>query len=99
MSVDLSVRLGEFRLQNPVLVASGTFGYGEEYHRLYDVSRLGGIITKSISLKPRPGNPTPRIYETPSGMLNAIGLQNVGLEAFIEKKLPFLQSLKGPKVI
>ena len=99
MAVDLSVQLGKLRLQNPVLVASGTFGYGQEYHRLYDVSRLGGIITKSISLKPRPGNPTPRIYETPSGMLNAIGLQNVGLEAFIRDKMPFLRKLKGPRII
>lgn len=99
MPVDLSVSIGKLRLQNPVLVASGTFGYGEEYHRLYDVSRLGGIITKSISLKPRSGNPTPRIYETPSGMINAIGLQNVGLEAFIQKKMPFLRRLKKVRVI
>lgn len=96
---NLSVRLGKLTLQNPILVASGTFGYGEEYHRLYDVNRLGGIVTKSISLKPRPGNPPPRIYETPSGMINAIGLQNVGLEAFLKEKVPFLQRLKGPKVI
>ncbi len=95
----MRVRVGKLRLQNPVLVASGCFGYGEEYHRLYDVSRLGGIITKSISLKPRSGNPAPRIYETPSGMINAIGLQNVGLEAFIQKKMPFLRKLKGPRII
>ena len=86
-------------MKNQVLVASGTFGYGEEYHRLYDVSKLGGIITKSISLKPRSGNPAPRIYETPSGMLNAIGLQNVGLEAFVREKMPFLRKLKGPRII
>jgi len=98
-TVNLSVSLGKLRLQNPVLVASGTFGYGQEYHRLYDVSRLGGIVTKSISLKPRPGNPTPRIYETPSGMLNAIGLQNVGVEAFIKAKMPFLRKLEGPRII
>ena len=97
--VTLHVQLGKMRMQNPVMVASGTFGYGEEYHRLYDVNRLGAIVTKSISLKPRPGNPAPRIYETASGMLNSIGLQNVGLEAFIKKKLPFLRKLKGPKVI
>lgn len=97
--VDLSVRLGRLKLKNPVMVASGTFGYGEEYHRLFDVNQLGAIVTKSISLKPRPGNPAPRIYETPSGMLNSIGLQNVGMEAFIRAKLPFLQKLKGPKVI
>ncbi len=99
MAVDLSVRLGKLTLQNPVMVASGTFGYGEEYHRLYDVNILGAIVTKSISLKARPGNPAPRIYETPSGMLNSIGLQNVGLEAFLKTKLPFLRRLKGPKVI
>ncbi len=99
MGIDLSVRLGKLRLQNPILVASGTFGYGEEYHRLYDVNILGGIVTKSISLKPRPGNPAPRIYETPSGMINSIGLQNVGLKAFLKEKLPFLRRLKGPRVI
>ena len=99
MPVNLSVKLGKLRLQNPVLVASGTFGYGQEYHRLYDVSRLGGIITKSISLKPRSGSPAPRIDETPSGMINAIGLQNVGVEAFIEQKMPFLRKLKGPRII
>lgn len=99
MGVDLSIRLGRLRLQNPVAVASGTFGYGQEYRRLFDVNRLGAIVTKSISLKPRPGNPVPRIYETPSGMMNSIGLQNVGLTAFIKEKMPFLRKLKGPKVI
>jgi len=95
----LQVRLGKLNLQNPVMVASGTFGYGQEYHRLYDVSQLGAIVTKSISLKPRPGNPAPRIYETPSGMINSIGLQNVGLQAFLREKLPFLRGLKKVKVI
>ncbi len=99
MEVDLSVRLGRLRLQNPVMAASGTFGYGEEYHRLYDVEQLGAIVTKSISLKPRPGNPAPRIYETPSGMLNSIGLQNVGVQAFVRKKMPFLRGLKRCRVI
>lgn len=99
MTVHLPVRLGKLKLQNPVMVASGTFGYGEEYARLYDVSRLGAIVTKSISLKPRSGNPAPRIYETASGMINAIGLQNVGVEAFVKNKLPFLRKLKGPRVI
>ena len=97
--VDLSVRIGRMRLPNPILVASGTFGYGEEYSRLYDVGRLGGIVTKSISLRPRAGNPAPRIYETPSGMINAIGLQNVGVESFIQKKMPFLRKLKGPRIL
>lgn len=99
MATNLSVRLGKLTLQNPVMVASGTFGYGAEYHRLYNVDQLGGLVTKSISLKPRPGNPTPRIYETPSGMLNSIGLQNVGLEGFLKKKMPFLRKLKKAKVI
>ena len=99
MRKGLSIHLGPLRLQNPVMVASGTFGYGQEYHRLFDVNALGAIVTKSISLKPRPGNPTPRIYETPSGMLNSIGLQNVGLSAFIREKMPFLSKLKGPKII
>ncbi len=99
VSLNLSVRIGRLTLQNPVMVASGTFGYGQEYHRLFDVNTLGAIVTKSISLKPRPGNTAPRIYETPSGMLNSIGLQNVGLPAFIEKKMPFLRRLKKAKVI
>ena len=99
MALDLSIWLGKLTLQNPVMVASGTFGYGEEYHRLYDVNRLGAIVTKSISLQPRSGNPAPRIYETPSGMINAIGLQNVGVKTFIEKKMPFLRKLKGPRII
>jgi len=99
MATNLSVRLGKLTLQNPVMVASGTFGYGAEYHRLYNVDQLGGLVTKSISLKPRPGNPAPRIYETPSGMLNSIGLQNVGLEGFLKKKMPFLRKLKKAKVI
>ena len=97
--VNLRVRLGSLTLQNPVMVASGTFGYGQEYHRLFDVDALGAIVTKSISLKPRPGNPAPRIYETPSGMLNSIGLQNVGLKVFLDKKMPFLRRLKRAKVI
>ncbi len=97
--VDLKVRIGKLTLQNPVMVASGTFGYGEEYHRLFDIDKLGAIVTKSISLRPRSGNPAPRIYETASGMLNSIGLQNVGLEAFIEKKISFLRRLKKAKVI
>lgn len=99
MKPNLCVSLGRLHLQNPVMAASGTFGYGEEYARLIDVNGLGAIVTKSISLKPRSGNPAPRIYETPSGMLNSIGLQNVGLSAFVQEKMPFLRRLKGPKVI
>jgi dihydroorotate dehydrogenase (NAD+) catalytic subunit len=91
---DLSVKVAGVRFSNPVLVASGTFGYGEEYSALIDVSKLGGVVTKSITLNPREGNLPPRTVETPSGMLNAIGLANVGVEKFIREKLPFLRKLK-----
>lgn len=93
---DLSVDLGAMRLQNPVLTASGTFGYGKEYTPYLDLNDLGGIIVKGLSLNPSRGNPPPRIVETASGMLNAIGLENVGIDAFIEKKVPFLDSLSVP---
>ena len=91
---DLSVRLGALSLKNPVLTASGTFGYGREFASVMDPGLLGGIVVKGISLKPMVGNPPPRIVETPCGMLNAIGLANVGLEAFLSEKLPWLQKLK-----
>ncbi len=91
--VDLSVRLGPLKLKNPVLVASGTFGYGLEYAELFDVSQLGGIVVKTITSKPRGGNPAPRIWEAAGGMINSIGLANVGVEAFIAEKLPPLKSL------
>ncbi|MGH9406540.1 MAG: dihydroorotate dehydrogenase [Terriglobia bacterium] len=81
--------------QNPVLTASGTFGYGQEFAHLIDLNRLGGIAVKGISAEPMPGNPPPRIYETESGMLNAIGLQNVGARKFLEEKLPFLRTLRA----
>ncbi len=96
---DLSVEIAGLKLKNPVMVASGTFGYGQEYSELFDLNRLGAIVTKSVTLKPRPGNPPPRIVETPSGMLNAIGLQNVGLEIFISQKMPFLRSLDVPVIV
>ncbi|MCC6273803.1 MAG: dihydroorotate dehydrogenase [Deltaproteobacteria bacterium] len=89
--VDLSVQLGNLSLKNPMVAASGTFGYGEELNDYFPVEKLGAISTKGLSLKPREGNPMPRIVETPSGMINAIGLQNVGIEAFIRDKLPFLE--------
>ncbi len=89
---DLRVRIGPLELKNPVIAASGTFGYGEEYAPFLDLSRLGGLVIKGLSLKPRPGNPPPRIVETPSGMLNAIGLANIGVEAFVREKLPRLRS-------
>ncbi|MDD5450751.1 MAG: dihydroorotate dehydrogenase [Desulfovibrionales bacterium] len=96
---DLSIRIGLLRLQNPVLTASGTFGYGQEYAGLLDLNRLGGIIVKGLSLNPRPGNMPPRTVETPCGLLNAIGLQNVGVENFIADKLPFLRNLSVPVIV
>jgi len=91
--VDISVRIGSLELKNPVLTASGTFGYGIEFENLVDLNRLGGIVVKGISFEPRLGNPPPRVVETPCGMLNAIGLENVGVEGFITQKLPFLEKL------
>jgi len=98
MTVDLSVNLGGLELKNPVTVASGTFGYGQEYDRYFDIAQLGAVTVKSISLKPRAGNKSPRLVETPAGLLNAIGLQNVGLDAYLEQKLPFLRK-KGVPII
>jgi len=92
-SIDLSVKIGSLTLQNPILLASGTVGYGSEISEYADLSKIGGIVTKSISLNPRKGNPPPRIAETSSGMLNAIGLANVGLEEFIKTKIPFLKDI------
>jgi len=92
MEPQLKVNLAGIELKNPVLAASGTFGYGEEYARWVDLNQLGGIVVKGLSLKPHQGNPPPRIVETPAGMLNAIGLENVGLKVFLEEKLPFLAS-------
>ena len=88
---DLSVDVGRLRLKNPVLTASGTFGYGLEFLPYLDLSALGGIVVKGLSPRPRRGSPPPRIVETPSGMLNAIGLQNVGVDAFVSEKLPALR--------
>ena len=93
---DLKINLGSIELQNPVMTASGTFGYGREFNHLVDLNRLGGIIVKGLSLEPTKGNPPPRIVETACGMLNAIGLENVGIEAFIKRKLPFLKELAPP---
>jgi dihydroorotate dehydrogenase (NAD+) catalytic subunit len=87
-SVDTRVDLGGIALRNPVLTASGTFGYGTEFAPFLDLRRLGGFVAKSLTLAPRFGNPPPRIAEVPSGMLNAIGLENVGVDAFVEEKLP-----------
>jgi dihydroorotate dehydrogenase (NAD+) catalytic subunit len=91
--MDLSVDLGSLSLDNPVIAASGTFGYGLEYCSLVDLNALGGFSTKGLSLQPKTGNPVPRVIETSSGMLNAIGLENIGLKAFLSEKLPQLENL------
>jgi len=96
---DLSVHIGELHLKNPILTASGTFGYGSEIAALYDVNILGGIVTKTITRTERMGNPPPRIAETQAGMLNSIGLANVGIEKFISDKLPFLQTLSTKVIV
>jgi len=96
--VSLDIEVGGLRLRNPVTVASGTFGYGEEYDQYFDIARLGAVTTKSLTLEPRAGNRPPRLVETPAGLLNAIGLQNVGLDAYLETKLPFLRG-KGVPII
>jgi dihydroorotate dehydrogenase (NAD+) catalytic subunit len=93
---NVRVNIGGIELKNPVMTASGTFGYAREFERLVDLNRLGGIVVKGLSLEPSKGNPSPRIVETPCGMLNAIGLENVGLAAFVKDKLPFLKGLKTP---
>lgn len=95
---DLSVQIGSLKFRNPVLLASGTVGYGNEMSEFIDLNSIGGIVTKSLSLKPRKGNPPQRIVETPAGMLNAIGLQNVGVEIFIKEKIPFLKKFDVPLI-
>ena len=96
MTPDLRVHVGRLSLRNPVMVAAGTFGYGLEYGDLVDLSQLGAIVTKSLTLAPRVGNPPPRVAETPAGMLNAIGLQNDGVEAFVLETLPRLREYGTP---
>lgn len=91
--------IGGIRLKNPVMTASGTFGYASEFGNLIDLNRLGAIIVKGLSLKPSKGNPPPRIVETPCGMLNAIGLENVGIDIFVKEKLPFLKKLSTPTLV
>jgi dihydroorotate dehydrogenase (NAD+) catalytic subunit len=96
---DLSVDFAGIRLKNPVLTASGTFGYGDEFAEFVDLNKLGGIIVKGISLKPIQGNPPPRIWETPSGMLNAIGLENPGVDVFLKEKLPYLRKFDTAVIV
>ena len=98
MNIDLSVKIGSLTLKNPVMLASGTVGYGNEISEFTDLNNLGAIVTKSLSLKPRKGNPPQRITETPAGMLNAIGLANVGVEAFLKEKIPFLKKFNVPLI-
>jgi len=96
---NLETKIGSLKLRNPILVASGTFGYGEEMAEFYDLSKLGAVVTKGISLKPRSGNPMPRTCEAPMGMINAIGLENVGLDVFIAEKLPFLREKNATVIV
>ena len=97
--MDLTVEIGKLKLRNPVMTASGTFGYGEEYSEFMDLNRLGAVVVKGLSLLPKEGNPPPRIVETAGGMLNAIGLQNIGIERFIQEKLPFLKQFNTPVIV
>jgi len=99
MKPDLSVHIGSLRLKNPVVTASGTFGFGEEWAGFYDLSILGAVTVKAVTVKPRMGNPMPRTVEVTGGMLNAIGLQNPGLEAFVGEKLPHLRRLDVPVIV
>lgn len=97
--IDLSTSLGPLALKNPVLVAAGTFGYGLEFQEFFDLNLLGGVMTKTLTFKARDGNPAPRVIETPSGMLNAVGLQNIGVDAFLKEKWPTLSALKTPVIV
>ncbi|HTR23121.1 MAG TPA: dihydroorotate dehydrogenase [Terriglobales bacterium] len=92
---DLRVRIGDIELKNPIIAASGTFGYGIEFEDIVHLDRLGGLVVKGLSVEPMTGNPPPRLYETAAGMLNAIGLQNIGAQAFLEEKLPALRDKKN----
>ena len=96
---DLRVKIGRLTLKNPVIVASGTFGFGEEFEDFFDLNVLGAIIPKGISLKPMMGNPPPRIFETEGGILNSIGLQNPGFQSFVQDRLPYYKNLKTHLII
>jgi len=99
MGINLKVKIGKLQLNNPVMVASGTFGYAEEFKDFIDLKKLGAIVTKTITLKPRMGNPPPRTCETPAGLLNSIGLENPGIERFLQEKLPFLKKTGAPIIV
>jgi len=94
--INLTVNIAGIKMQNPVMVASGTFGFGSEYSSFYDINKLGALVTKGLTLLPKEGNPPPRIHETPAGMLNSVGLENPGLQKFIETEWPHLSKLKIP---
>jgi len=96
---DMTVEVAGIKMRNPVMTASGTFGYGAEFADYLNLESIGAMITKGLSLRPKAGNPTPRIVETPGGMLNAIGLQNVGIDAFIAQKLPYLSKVATPVIV
>jgi dihydroorotate dehydrogenase (NAD+) catalytic subunit len=97
--MDLKTRIGKIEFKNPVWVASGTFGYGEEFQDFLDLDKVGAIITKTVTLKPRVGNPPPRVVETPAGLLNSIGLENAGIDCFKEEYLPFLKNVKTRVIV
>ena len=97
--MNLSVKIGNTTFKNPVTVASGTFGHAQRYYNLEEVKRLGAIIPKTVTFYPQAGNPPPRIFETPSGMINAIGIENPGIDAFITQKLPALKKTGAPLII
>jgi len=97
--VNLTINIGKLKLKNPVMVASGTFGYAEEFKEFMDLKKLGAVVTKTITIKPRKGNPGPRTCETPAGMLNSIGLENPGVSSFVRDKLPHLAKLGNPIIV
>src|SRR5210317_2100 len=96
---DIKVKIGTLELKNPLMVASGTFGYGEEMNSVIDVNKFGAIVTKSVTYEKRDGNQPPRIAETECGMLNSIGLANVGIHTFVKEKIPFLRKLDLPVIV
>jgi len=97
--INLSANIGQVHFKNPIVMASGTFGFGREYGKLYDVSKLGGISGKGLTLNPKAGNPGTRVYETPSGMLNSVGLENPGVAAFLEKECPYWETLDTVRMV
>jgi dihydroorotate dehydrogenase (NAD+) catalytic subunit len=97
--VNLSANIGDVKFKNPIVMASGTFGFGREYGKLYDVSRLGGISGKGLTLNPKAGNPGIRVYETASGMLNSVGLENPGVAAFLEKECSYWETLDTARIV